>query len=143
MKTLYGDLLGISVFILIVFSLWISASAYADIVSLGLILFMLTSLFLANIYFIYKREMHSLVERIIYVYSFMIFSSVIIALLIIDDYPIMSGIYYLMASASVITILTIVTLKWSYFNKFTFRKQNLIMWTISIICVFIGFLTLV
>lgn len=136
MKKIYIDFLVVATFIMMMLSLWSGASTSS--MSIRLLIGMFLGVLLANIYFICRREMTHDVERIAYVYSFSILSSIVIAILIIDDFPVISGILYLFLATCVISLLAFVMLKWKYLQKLSLVKQNLIMWFVSFVFIILS-----
>lgn len=141
MKNIYLDMTIVATFILIIFAAWTNATSLSQ--SKSLIIFMYTGLFLSNLYFIYSRETKKLAERSIYIFSFFIFVSMINAVLLIDDFGFASGVYYMLAASVVVSVLILIMAKWSYLKKFSLRKQNFMMWIVSLVFAVLGFLSIV
>lgn len=141
MKKIYCDMISVSSIILISLLLWSTITTIE--LAQGLLFGLFMILIIINLFFIYKREMKSFFERIFYLFSFAIFSSIIVSFLIIDDTTIISGVLYFITSLLVVSVLAFLSIKWTFLKRFSFRMQNFIMWSLSFLLVLLSFTTVV
>jgi hypothetical protein len=129
MKRILKDFLLVGFVIIMMMFIW-SSMASRNLAVMMIVLLFLTMLGF-NVYFLLKRTTNHPLERILYTLSFYIFSTLVIAGLLIDDHGVLAGLNYILFGMLLFGILSLMLIKLPWSNRFSIANQNFIIWGVS------------